>query len=448
VDTSSASLRLVHTWVNSTWLAPEGGHPVLVQQEAEQDEVALGQWGGPTDLRWDAGGVVRIREFEQDSGAKPLSLSFDARTLQLGPSQSRTYFGNEWVSDAAGVHYSLATVSGWTRSVDWTGGSTTASGDARFFLENVDVTSEGKSWTLPNGHERTSSQLPGLLQATDHYIHGFLDARDVAMTFPEGSVGFCNEATWTVDGHLTAFDASGSVNALGRTIPFHERELTLVGHFVLLDEAPREAAGDAWSAPVPAQAQGNIEALGIDFHQVASQPMSAPVVLGVTAGLGLLALVALGAFLYTRLTDDGVLDTDGRRRIFEAIQANPGIGFGPLVRLVSASPSNTRYHLERLQRHGRIQIVQIGAHFHYVPKPADPHHARKQALVTADEPLRQLLSTLDGQERLATDLVAELRLNAGLSRSGSWKVLNRAEREGLIERRKESGRLFVRRVTS
>jgi predicted transcriptional regulator len=62
-----------------------------------------------------------------------------------------------------------------------------------------------------------------------------------------------------------------------------------------------------------------------------------------------------------------LLENSSRRRIYECISANPGIGFHELERMTGISTGALRYHLDRLSQMGVISKMTSGAGLAFFP---------------------------------------------------------------------------------
>ena len=162
------------------------------------------------------------------------------------------------------------------------------------------------------------------------------------------------------------------------------------------------------------------------------------------AGAGWAALALAVLPLQTRLRDESVLEGRWRRKLFDIIQSNPGISLKELTETAGMSLTNARYHLELLKRHSFVREFQVLHRLCYAPTQSNPDAARAAAFLRADPKLHRLQEHLMDGPRRATDLVEALQADMGLSRSGGWKLIDRAEHAGLIEKRLEARRLVVR----
>lgn len=148
--------------------------------------------------------------------------------------------------------------------------------------------------------------------------------------------------------------------------------------------------------------------------------------------------------LSTRLRNDSVLKGRWRQKLYDIIQDQPGISLKELTEQAGMSLTNARYHLELLKRHELVREFQVLHRLCYAPTQSNPAKARAEAFLRADPKLHRLQEHLNEGPRRATDLVEALQNDMGLSRSGGWKLLDRAEHAGLIEKRLEARRLVVR----
>ncbi len=72
---------------------------------------------------------------------------------------------------------------------------------------------------------------------------------------------------------------------------------------------------------------------------------------------------ALGG--YRRVTGKNLMEHESRRDIYEKIVATPGIDLRTLTRITGINENTLRYHIERMEAGGKIQIANIGGLSHF-----------------------------------------------------------------------------------
>jgi predicted transcriptional regulator len=125
-----------------------------------------------------------------------------------------------------------------------------------------------------------------------------------------------------------------------------------------------------------------------------------------------------------------LLSQESRRRVYEAICADPGIHLRELSRLVAQSLGNVEHHLQHLVRHGLVSSHRGRNRCSYFPTgQVDARDARLLHLLRK-EPCRTILTALaDAPDQSTSEVAARL----GLSSSTASYHLKRLKEEGLIE---------------
>jgi predicted transcriptional regulator len=173
-----------------------------------------------------------------------------------------------------------------------------------------------------------------------------------------------------------------------------------------------------------------------------------PPLLAVGAAVSLLALLAalaakggLGA-LYTRLAKPRLLEQEARARAYALVRERPGIHAREVARALG-SAGNADYHLGVLEREGFVSSVRTeGFRRYFLTGRLPPARMRTEAVL------------LQGRAALARDAIAaapglgvvQLARTLGVQPPAASKVVDRLERAGLVERRREGKvvRLFPR----
>lgn len=441
---SRAVLNVVEVWSKRARVVPESGVPreVILDQGHSVEVVALADPN--VAIQWAGRAVVHEGDAFRGDGT-PFLLTFETSRLEAGPavlSLSDRIGPSFTIHNGEAQKYDMG-LPGWTRKLTFDGARLEAKGDMSILLENARITEGGRSHVVPPAHEEEQMTQPGMVivEQRDHFAWLDLTTATLA-TDDKGMVAYCDALDMAVVGTFTAFGARGRVEALGRTFDFDRQELALSGDLKIRDTTEPSTETGRQRGATESRAEGTFTAVGLDFETVAGAgtPTWAPAA-ATAAGLALLAAAAL---FYTRIAEHRVLDADERRLLYDAITASPGIAFADLRARHAMSPTNARYHLKLLESRGLVRIVRVQGRLHYVPMTNDHRRTRRELALSADPKLRDLVSRLDANGAPASSLVEALRLRWGLSRTGGWKVLDRALKAEVIERVVEDRRVIVR----
>lgn len=131
--------------------------------------------------------------------------------------------------------------------------------------------------------------------------------------------------------------------------------------------------------------------------------------------------------------------TDTRAIVADAVDAHPGVHFNELVRSLDLARGQVQYHLRRLDAEDTIVVDRYHGQTHYYPPDFDEWERRALALLrreTAGDIVVHLLQ--DGPTRPDT-VASELDIARGTL---EWH-LDRLLAHGLVEKRRENGRLVL-----
>lgn len=187
---------------------------------------------------------------------------------------------------------------------------------------------------------------------------------------------------------------------------------------------------------------------GFAAPSTAPAGLSAPPVVTGAAVTGALALALLLAAklgilpFYTRLSRDELLEHEGRRRVYEAIDEAPGCALATVAERADITRSTTRYHLRRLEDAGLVQSVKAADARRFFPAGYDPDEMEREALLATGR-------TRDVYEAIRADPGAslqEISQQADIAASSAHRIVERLEEAGLVERGR-SGRSVELRAT-
>jgi len=436
----AAILRFVDVWINYTEVLPETGQPVHHGTDGHRSERFVTLASSPIALSWPSSGLASVSGYGGQTSQAPFHVGFDATTVRVGP----TTLGGDRPSDP--LREPRGSYVGWSRPIEVAGSPWHVEGDLSVYLEQATVRAAGFQYSMAPYLETQRSGGPGLQFVAEHYRYAWLDLKDASATIPSaGTKALCAGIEATIAGAWSAFGANGYLELGDTRQAFQQRELALEGAFALHDAF--DGTGEHQAAPAQATVEGTFDAVGFDLAiPQPVPPRTWPTVAAAAAGG--FALTLLGAIiLYSRITEDQLLDRPERRRLYEAVMANPGIEFARLLEQNPMSATNARYHLKLLERRGLLRVVNVQGRHRYVASNLDPNLTKRELLLSEDPKLRALLGLLNGEGRPASELVDALRREWGLSRTGGWKVLDRAVRAQLVERLVHERRVILRRAS-
>lgn len=165
----------------------------------------------------------------------------------------------------------------------------------------------------------------------------------------------------------------------------------------------------------------------------------------VTGALALLLLLAakLGALpFYSRLSRDELLEHEARRRVYEAIDEDPGTALATVAERADVTRSTARYHLRRLEEAGLVQSVKSPDARRFFPAGYEAEEMQREALLETGR-------TREVYEAIREDPGASLQevsQRADIAASSAHRIVERLEEAGLVERGR-SGRSVELRAT-
>lgn len=147
-----------------------------------------------------------------------------------------------------------------------------------------------------------------------------------------------------------------------------------------------------------------------------------------------------GLLGYQRYDDSSPLDHDGRRRLAEAVRADPGVHLSAVSDRVALPLSTARYHLRILEHEGLVRGVKLRGKRRYFPPDVE---AETLVASLADEATANVLRSLVDAGPASVSELAE-RLDRDPSTVSHH--LDRLADEGLVERER-AGRSVVSSAT-
>lgn len=138
-----------------------------------------------------------------------------------------------------------------------------------------------------------------------------------------------------------------------------------------------------------------------------------------------------------------VLALDSRRRIYEFLEANPGVHLRLIGKVLGMSTGMLSYHLRYMERRGLLRSEEEGHRRRYFDARAFAEAQRKiLGILRQDVPRKIIMELLQNRERT----FAELREAVGVSKSTlSYHLKRMLEREALVRTRPDRESVFALR---
>lgn len=216
---------------------------------------------------------------------------------------------------------------------------------------------------------------------------------------------------------------SGRVEVDGRDAPSEQALFHAIGDF----RARADYRGEAGRWTV----SGAASFVGVDGGVWVGDPAAhlgglLPVVAAGAAVAAGFALWKLVAFLFTRLRQERLLEQPSRRGVYQAIQASPGVTYVELGRRLGLGGSTLRYQVGVLERNNLVRSFRVRGAIRLTPIHEGLEPLRRTAILEADPKLAALAARVGPEGIAARAIVHAIRSEWGLSRSGAWKVVDRA----------------------
>lgn len=461
-DGGWAELRT--TWVNFTVLRPAAGPPtVLVQPDrmvVSNREIPAGAFSVETRSVGEA--VVFPLGFGRERG--PLEDSFrvhgSAHELETSEVDLATPAPiNFWRSVGDDVGISEGEFHGWNRAVRWTGPAPQVEGHLSIYVRGAAwTTADGRATHLdPYQQEETNLTTPAVERKTLRFTDAFLDLQHARWTQTPSDVHFiCGALQGRVAGAGAFSEATGSVRQERQWVNFTGQVVTISGEFDLDEHPPAGGGAEADRGWMEARAEGRVQVVGIDFAPIpspAALPMSAPEALGLAALLAVVWILArhlgdLVGLLYARvLGAERVLAHEGRRRLYDTIEQQPGLDLTQLAHQTGYFLTTVTYHLAVLKRNDLVHLVRYKNAVRVLPKDARFASLRAgipREVILGDDRMRFVQDQVLGQPRSQGDLARLVASRFGLTLRGARSLIARAEERGIIERSTDQGRVWIR----
>lgn len=406
--------------------------PQQTQVVVENFSVSVSEAGGDRELV--------LRAAPSDGAGLETGDSWTLASLAPGKSLSN----HNRTLNAVGAPQPV--VSGWNVLLEGRKGAvhTDQPRSVHFYGYNVTIRHAGGTETYRTGAFNATETFPGgprlvpkeaflvILPQDSHFQLASRDA-SIRVVSPRLSVA----------GSFLFKEAIGFLSAAPRQQVLDNHDLHPEGVFVVRSVPPPIGAShrlelDGWAHGVvwPSVPLAGMAARG-------EVPLPFVVTALAAAALGLLMVKFLAGF-FTRLKKDKLLESDLRQRIVDALTANPGLRMKPLAVLVGVSTGSIRHHLTVLIDHQIVRAFKLEGEWRYALATCDLGSVRRTVVMEKHPEFLTLLRHVRPHGTPADFLVAQLRLELGFSTSGSYKVIERAAREGFIVKESCGRSVFVR----
>jgi len=268
-----------------------------------------------------------------------------------------------------------------------------------------------------------------------------LELSDARWSLPEGASLVCQGGRAIVRGEYVVEGASGRLIGAGQPVEFSRRVLSLGGAFDV-EERP-DAAG------MSAHARGDLRAAAFDFGApiVADSPAAWRVAGALTLAVLLLGVAKfagslVGAF-YSRFGRDHALDNTNRELVYDAVVANPGLDLAELAGVTSLHRATVTYHVRVLSRVGLVATLRRGKSLRVLERALVNERDLPRVLAQREESLGVVRDLVSQGERPLREVVEALATRFGLTARGAYKIVARAERNGVARRRVIDGEVLI-----
>lgn len=444
VESAGGTFRYFQTWENHTVLL--GGLPgeshVIPDQPDSQSESREPVPAGRLRVEWtNQGSLVVFGREALTRRVDSFPVELQVARLQAGPLSFEIPTGHHWMRNGSVIYEYRSGIPGWARTLQVDDGRVAAHGNLTLYLEGATVRGgDGFERTVPPWKEEyahTPSRAAGVW--THRYHHALVELTDARLELTTGAVRpVCRGLSNHVVGTFTAHQSRGHFEAGGTRVEVDRRVVELQGDFQY-DEAP---SGDPpyHGGPVAMRLQGSgsFRAVGVDFALVAEDPSYAwgaagALAVGAVAAGGFAVWKLLG-FLFTRLRQERLLSSSTRRRLFEAIDARPGITIRELRSLSNLGDSTVRYQLGVLERHRLVRSFRLRGADRYAPTGRPVEELRRDRLLAVDSKVAALVARVGLEGTLAGRVLRELCAEWGITRAGGWRVIERAVQAQLLRK--------------
>jgi predicted transcriptional regulator len=123
--------------------------------------------------------------------------------------------------------------------------------------------------------------------------------------------------------------------------------------------------------------------------------------------------------------------TESRRRLREAVAADPGIHFSGLVRRTGLATGQVQHHLRRLRSEGRVVRQEVSGRTHYFAPGYDEWEREAIALLRRETPREVVARVLERESAPPADVADDV----GIARSTLEYHLDALEAADLVRKR-------------
>lgn len=454
------SVTIVTIWHNTTSVVTNGGSKVQLHEE--WDSLTLrhetkGDWLRLAPLTDPDPPTARVEPLpsHDNDGPRVFSLGAETGSLNLGPVATHDIdpFPSVIESGPLGISVPDATSSLVpARMTTISNGIFVPQDQVQLKVSSVTIRDEHATYEVAKDVRTSSVEAGPFVQSSHAYAYATIGPmaanQGLALT---SAHAWCNDSRFVGSGTVTFHYASGSVDPPGiDSVEFSNQEVQLLGSMIeVVERVPCEnnACASPGDSKIQAQVTGSISEVYVDGRLVRAATAritdTQDSLMPVAAAI-LLVAASIALPFMTRLSPLEVVGLRPRRQILTLVHRQPGISFDELCLRSSVRPSTIRYHLAILERHHQVQCMVVNRRLRILPEDADPEHVRARLLLEQDEAVSKVVATVAGNggvpaRRVAMDLQRTLKL----SRSGSWKVIDRAHKADLIRKEHRNGGMYL-----
>lgn len=179
-------------------------------------------------------------------------------------------------------------------------------------------------------------------------------------------------------------------------------------------------------------------------REAPSDPVAMAVPAATAGAIGIAFLIKFLAPLFSRVRPDALLEHPVRRRIAEAVAADPGVHLGELERRLDVPASTLKHHVRKMVEGERLHARRMGRYTCIFPEGRLPGNQVLEAAVTRSDGARQIMAALETNPGLGVRDLAEL---TGLNASTVSYHTRRLEEAGSVIAKRD-GRVKRLRLAS
>lgn len=444
LDADEAKLVLYKTWWNTTVLDIDGAFPVETVTQGEQASAVMDLPEGPIHLDWGPGAHVFLTHAHSGT-TREMVVDVNGTNWTSGEPRSYLPAGpGFYYQEHDDLIWQLETgIDGPARWLDTGQETLHVAGHGFLLFDGLTVRADGFELDMPpyeqHGHH---DETPVSYTSSYLYTHAVLETEGLETSVPAGHGRLaCSDLDWSGTGAVTYRSSTGEVTHANATHTIDRQQLTLNGEFSNHEEPV--AASTPWGErlQIETTSQGAFNT-GADYQPLGDPQRIPPVAMQMTL-LALIVSAALATWKlfpgfsshFTRIKRDDALKHPLRTLLHDLAHQQPGTSLAEVVHASGRSYNTIRHHAQLLVKLEIISTIRFTKEIYLFPPKTAKAQARKVVSLRS-EGVRYLVDRLDEEGRPMREIRA--RLQEDFRRGPAWatRIVQQAERSGLVSREK------------